>query len=155
MVDVRGFTLLEVLVVLVLIAVVAGMVNLAAGPNLGRDARYQAQGLVALLDASRQQAVLEGRQLGIAFTHHGYQLWQWQGQRWQPLQRQEALTPGLAWHLEQDGLSVPLAAEPTVPHVLILSNDEYTAFNLYLESAQRRLLHIAGDGIDELQIDEG
>jgi len=57
----RGFTLLEVLVVVAIIAVLAAMVVPSLGGNQGRDVQDAAQRLVLLLNRAQQEAVLSAR----------------------------------------------------------------------------------------------
>jgi type II secretion system protein H len=57
----RGFTLLEVLVVVAIIAVLAAMVVPSLGGNQGRDVQNAANRLVLLLNRAQQEAVLSSR----------------------------------------------------------------------------------------------
>jgi general secretion pathway protein H len=56
-----GFTLLEVLVVVAIIAVLAAMVVPSLGGSRGRDVQNAAERMVLLLNRARQEAVLTSR----------------------------------------------------------------------------------------------
>ena len=57
----RGFTLLELMVVIALMGIVLGAVGLTAGNTPGRQARQEAGQVVQLIQHLREQAVIEGR----------------------------------------------------------------------------------------------
>jgi len=71
-----GFTLIELLVVLLLLTITIGLV----GINLGSDERdrvhEEAGRLAVLLQAARDEAILEGRILAVQFNAGGYRFLQ-------------------------------------------------------------------------------
>ena len=69
----RGFTLIEVLVVVLLMVIVLGMVGLKLGGNDGRTVRQEADRLAALLLSAQQEAILQGRELALAPQTNGYE----------------------------------------------------------------------------------
>ncbi len=64
----NGFTLLEVLVVMVIIAVMVGMVTLATGSNPARDLDREARRLQAVMSLAAEEAVMQGREIGLALS---------------------------------------------------------------------------------------
>lgn len=71
----RGFTLLEVMVVLVIIALMIGMATLNVGGNeLKREAEQEAIRFVARFDAYRNEAVFQNTDLGLAMDGQETQL---------------------------------------------------------------------------------
>lgn len=68
-----GFTLIEVLVVVLLMVIVLGMVGLKLGGNDGRAVRQEANRLEALLLAAQQEAILQGQELALAPQTNGYE----------------------------------------------------------------------------------
>lgn len=69
----RGFTLIEVLVVVLLMVIVLGMVGLKLGGNDGRAVRQETNRLAALLLTAQQEAILQGRVLALTLETHGYE----------------------------------------------------------------------------------
>lgn len=68
----RGFTLIEVLVVVMLLVIVVGMVGLKIGGDEGRAVRQEADRLRVLLQGAQQEAILQGRVLAVALGDEGY-----------------------------------------------------------------------------------
>lgn len=69
----RGFTLIEVLVVVLLIVIIIGMVGLNLGGNDGRDVRHETDRLAALLLNVQQEAILQGREFALVTEINGYE----------------------------------------------------------------------------------
>ena len=88
----KGFTLLEVMLVVLIIGIVTSLAVYSmtpAGPS--RQAKSEAQSLMAAIDYAQQQAILSHQPYGLVINNHGYQFYvyqrleQEQGQ-WQPTQ---------------------------------------------------------------------
>jgi len=150
----QGFTLLELMVVILLIGVLLGMVSFATGNNPAREARQEASGLIQLLHKIREQAVLEGREYGVRLETDGYQVFTLDGLQWRAAGPIYRLPAGLQLRLEQEGQALKLGDRPGQPHVLLLSNDETSAFTLHIESGEQRWSSISSDGLGEPTIDE-
>ena len=70
----RGFSLLELLVVVVIIGILASMFTLSIGLSGGdRDLEREADRLVALLELASEDAIFQGRELGLRFFPDGYE----------------------------------------------------------------------------------
>ncbi|MEW6727878.1 MAG: type II secretion system minor pseudopilin GspH [Pseudomonadota bacterium] len=68
-----GFTLIEVMVVMVIIAILVTMVSLSLkGDRAGAALEEEAQRLTALLNLLREEAVMRDQTLGLALTGEGY-----------------------------------------------------------------------------------
>ncbi|NCY24782.1 MAG: type II secretion system protein GspH, partial [Alphaproteobacteria bacterium] len=67
-----GFTLLEMLVVLVLIGVLTGVAVLSLPGDPQRQARQEAERLQQAMQMAADTAVFEGNELGAYFTQQGY-----------------------------------------------------------------------------------
>lgn len=89
----QGFTLLELLLVLLLLSIVMGMAGLGIGRDPQRLASQEANLFLQLVQHARQQAVLEGVALGIRIDPQGYQLLKARGDSWEPAGQQR----DLAW----------------------------------------------------------
>lgn len=79
-----GVTLLEMLVVLTLIAVGAGVVTLAL-PSAAQDrtVTQEAGLLAARLNLAAERSLIERRQFRMDWTAHGYSFDEWSGADWQ------------------------------------------------------------------------
>lgn len=69
----RGFTLIEVMVVMVIIAILVTMVGLSMkGDRAGEALEEEAKRLTALLNLLREEAVMRNETLGLALSSDGY-----------------------------------------------------------------------------------
>ena len=126
----RGFTLLELMIVIVLIGVLLGMVSLATGANPVRQARQEADAMVRMIHQLRERAVLDGQEYGLRLSVDGYRAMRLDGRGWEPVAALYRWPENLRLRLEQDGYSVSLGADEGPPQLLMLSSDETSAFTL-------------------------
>lgn len=137
----RGFTLIEILVVVVILAVLAGAVTLAVGSVGGeRQLAREAEQLRALLGYACEQAELSGRDLGITFDAHGYRFSIANRDEWIAAQATE-LRPrtwfaDAAPKLTRDDQPIAIAENsPDKPQLVCFSSGELTPFRLELALA--------------------
>jgi general secretion pathway protein H len=141
----RGFTLIEILVVVAIIAVIS--VGVLLSVNLtGRDHDLETESdrLLALFNYAREQAELQTREYGVRFDDDGYEFLTYDNRRglWRDVTEDDALIPRKL----PDGLDVKLTVEarPVVlkrpadpktktPQVMIFSNGDLTTFAATLE----------------------
>lgn len=147
----RGFTLLELMVVIALIGIVLGAVGLTAGNTPARQARQEAGQVVQLIQHVREQAVIEGREYGVRVQPDGYQVYRLDSQGWQPAGQVRRLAEGVQFHLEQEGRRLSL--ESIAPQLLMLSSDEISAFVWSFTSDEQVWASVVSDGIGELSIE--
>jgi len=148
-----GFTLIELMVVMVLIGVLVSMVHISLGDNNSRNARQEADVLLGLIHGLREKAVLEGQEYGLRLEPEAYQLMRFEGEQWQAVEPRVSLPVGLVLTLTLDGQDQPLTAGSVTPQLLWLSSDENTAFELHLDSPPQRWRSIVSDGLADAVID--
>lgn len=147
-----GFTLVEVLVVVLIIGVMVTFATLSVGDRATADKLdTEAQRLEQLFRLAQEEAELKGYELGFRYTDELYQflLIDREG-RWVPVAegplRTRAIPQPLQLALRVEGRAVPPAQDPLPggdeeetadafqPQVLILSSGELTAFALDLSA---------------------
>ncbi|WP_439888969.1 type II secretion system minor pseudopilin GspH [Pseudomonas sp. MBLB4123] len=146
---VRGFTLVELLVVLVILGVLIGLAMLGpgvAGP--ARELHGEAERLAGLIGVLAEEAVLDNREYGLHMTDGAYQVLRYDPAlgRWLPLQgKPHDLPPWAELRVELEGEALRLPqplAEPgrragLTPQLLILSSGELSPFRLQLRERRR------------------
>ena len=140
----KGFTLIEILVVITIIGIMAGMAALSMGlVEDPRGPRREMDRLEALIRLVSDEALLQGRDFGLLleddsyrFLTYDYDKGLWEDQGLDEKLRSRKLPEGQQFHLIMEGQLVPLERaedeERLVPHIAILSSGEYTAFDLEL-----------------------
>ena len=171
----RGFTLVEILVVLVIIGIVTAIAFLSFGilgddRSLERDARR----LAAIIEMVTDEAMIQGRDYGLEILSGGYRfveldplLNQWLEVSGDDLMAARTLEEGSEFELFIEQHKVTLQSQATdtsteddenkrdltddyLPHILILSSGDVTPFELrilrYLDRSQVALtMTLAGE----------
>lgn len=130
----RGFTLLEVMVVLVLIGIITGFALLSAGRGPQERLAEEAQRLAALVQLQQQEAILASELRGIKFSQAGYALLRRDAKNnWQPPTAadsliQHRLPDDMALGLWIEGQPISLKNPSRWPQVVLLASGEATEF---------------------------
>ncbi len=130
-----GFTLIEVMVVMVIVGLMLGFatlsLNLTAGP-----AETEARRLAALARLAAEEAILNNQELALRFSRDGYRFQTLGENGWTDLEDDPTFRPRrypapLVLEGEIDGEPLEFAEEPG-PAVFFLSSGEISAFALTL-----------------------
>jgi general secretion pathway protein H len=99
----KGFTLLEILVVLVIIAVMAGLLVFSTHDSPERRLQREANALAALLNIATDEAVMQSREMGLVINDRGYHfvVFDPEAKKWLPLKKKP-----LADHLFPEAYTV-------------------------------------------------
>lgn len=129
-----GFTLIEVLLVIVIIGIMAalgvGLVNSQSSERQLQDKAGQWQQLLTYLC---QQAVLNNRAYGVELTQESAQILVFEQPQWRSLSQwsQTLAIDDLSWQLDLDGRTMPLNTEfESLPHLVCYSDGQINPFNL-------------------------
>jgi general secretion pathway protein H len=103
-----GFTLIEVMVVLTIIAVLTGMVALRLG-NRGREVQHERElrRLQQAITLAAEEAIIQGRPYGLAVSAHDYRFCRRERGSWTPIEADRALAP----HLLPENLVLQIESE--------------------------------------------
>ncbi|HEY6641928.1 type II secretion system minor pseudopilin GspH [Povalibacter sp.] len=149
---VTGFTLLEILVVMIIIGVIVSAATLSMGV-LGRDreSEDQMQRIWAVLKQAREETELQGLDLGMFVWATGYEFLRYDGRekRWLPIEDDRLFAPralpeGLRFRMWVESREIVLKPGPVdrsdkvqdakwLPQVFILSSGDIMPFDLALE----------------------
>jgi general secretion pathway protein H len=144
-----GFSLIELLVVIVILGIMVGMAVLSMGLLRGTDhAETEARRLTALLALVGEEALVQGRDFGVEFFEDGYRFLSWDADTglWTEVTdeaalRRRTLPPELSIALAVDGREVIVQSDERrgtrkpdeiAPQVAIFSSGELTPFELFL-----------------------
>jgi general secretion pathway protein H len=113
---VRGFTLIEILVVIVIISIIISAATIAVGVLGGdRQAEDQARRLWAVLQQAREEAELQGLDAGLYMAASAYEFLRFQprANQWQPIPEDplyapREMPPGLRFRATLDGREIVL-----------------------------------------------
>ena len=170
-----GFTLIEVLVVVVAIGIISAIVVLGLG-NLGDDRELQteARRITSLIELASDEATFQGRNFGLELLQKKYRFVEhdpltgvWSEVLWDDLMRQHQLAQDTEFELFLENKRVLLDIDTAdlapnddtddddltqeyLPHILILSSGDITPFNLEIirnTDRTRVALSVSANGI--------
>lgn len=158
----NGFTLIEILVVLVLVGLLAALAVFTMGGNSQqREMKKEVRELYLLMQTASEQAVLNNKELGLLFEDNGYQFvafqdatgeWKATGERifqardfpdWIEATR----------FIESDAPRLASAEDKLRPDLVFFSSGETTPFELeFTIGSETDYTHIlASDGISPIE----
>ena len=82
---VRGFSLLELIIVLVIIGIMIAAVTISITDRRQDNLKVEAQRLQALIKLAIDQAVINNREIGLLIEDDGYRFLEYNNDRWQQL----------------------------------------------------------------------
>jgi general secretion pathway protein H len=166
----KGFTLVEILVVVVIMAVVISLAVLSIGVT-GRDNQIDQEGrrIQALIDLLHERAVLEGRDFGVSIQPNAYDFLVYDTVRdtWRRFDqeneyRHRVLPSGVSFQLQLDQQTVVLKAPdkalsggpPANPQLAISASGEGTPFRLILQrDATQARAAVNGDAMGKVSLE--
>ena len=164
----RGFTLLEIMVVLVIISVILTFTTLSLGDG-GQLRRIEktSQRLQAVIQLAQQEAIIKGSELGLVITTESYQFVRFTGQTWETLHHDSIfnkhlfpLNTQLFLTVEGEEMSIFKESKKTTPstknapHLIFFSSGEITPFTLILhnDTLAQHGYQLTGDFMGQLNL---
>ncbi len=156
----QGFTLLEVMVVVVIISILLTFVTLSVNNNNAmRQVQLEAERITYLLQLAQEQAILQGQTIGVELLPRGYRFYQLRANTWQSLNRDDTffnrqLPPAMSFSLYSEDRAVLLDDIDPLPQLLLLSSGELVPFRvlLHLDSEADALWQIQAKLTGEIQL---
>lgn len=140
-----GFTLLEIMVVLIIIGILVSFSVLQLGDGEDQQLHEEARRMKTLVSLAREEAILEAREYALGFWQGGYGFYelnededQWSGINTDSSLRRREIPEFIELTLELEGQLVVLDNKPAdKPQVFLLSSGEMTPFILQLSLQER------------------
>ena len=151
-----GFTLMELMVVLVIIGIVSAAVLLSTrGPDPGRMLARESDRLAVCLERAFDAAVAGPRHFGLYLNEQRYGFLVYRRGAWQapadPPCADHAWPAGLHWRIQVEGRALPKARPDAVlPQIYLLGSGEVSPFRIELEQAGARRV-VSGTGWGEIR----
>ena len=163
----KGFTLIEILVVMVLLGLLSGVAVFTLGSGkLQRELEVEAQRLHTLLRMASEEAILSNSEIGFSIDDDHYEFLEYddEKQTWASssvsVLKARDLPEWLAPEFETDGQARILGKdssdsdETKRPDMMLLSSGEVTPFSISLrvENKDEGGFIISSDGLEEIKL---
>jgi general secretion pathway protein H len=142
----KGFTLIEILVVMAIIAIILSFVTLSMGNSLAREMEREAQKLTYILKLAYQESVMKSQEIGVFFKQNSYEFYRLHDDKWQAIHndavfRSHTVNPTIQMTLFISGQKVDINKTTDFPQLLILSSGELSSFEILWTSDIDARLH--------------
>lgn len=146
----RGFTLIEILIVIVIIGITAGFALIAFGDfGEGRRVQFAAEQLVNTLKLSQQKAILETSTLGLRIDSKSYQILRFENvSSWRPISDKGVFKVNYFPKNTIITLKTTNKAAPGSPAIIINSTGDMTPFTLEFGTNKDNMLTLLTGGQD-------
>ncbi|HLT12827.1 MAG TPA: type II secretion system minor pseudopilin GspH [Marinobacter sp.] len=157
-----GFTLIEILVVLIIVGLLASLAVFSmGGSSQQRELENSVRELYLLMQTASEQAVLDNLELGLLLEDDGYRFVAFQDEsgEWKPSGERmfskrtlpEWLT--LTEYVESDAPRLATAEDKLRPNIVFFSSGESTPFEIeFTQGNNTDSMHVlASDGVSELE----
>ena len=142
----RGFTIMEIIVVVAVISLIASAILLNTNFNRPADRlETHVEKLAKTLTLLLQEAILNDANYAISLLPNGYTVLQFNGETWSEPEDRFILSLKVTGSDYRDELTinqrlvVPVKADELQPHILLLASGETTPFEWVLRDEKNRL----------------
>ena len=151
----RGFTLIEILIVMAIISIVSGVAVLAITSNQNKSIEYFTQQLTHLIQLSEEEAMLRPATLGLAFTPTTFQFFSYH-KNWQPLTDknfgEHTIPNNIKIIVTVQNKPVPLDGKP---HLIISTSGDVSPFLILIGKQNKPPRHqISGESNGNIKMEE-
>ena len=147
-----GFTLVELLVVLIIITVITSVACFSFGDfGTSRQALATAKEFSAWLTLLQQNAILETRALGVTLRNHGYDTVIFEEDRWQAPKRQFLFRPHI--FPEKVQLICRIGCMKKEPHIIIDASGNMPYFKIDFIASSKTSVTLTNSHHGELSLE--
>ncbi len=149
----KGFTLIEIMVVVVIIAVLMGAVTLSFPPVGDKLLKENAERFSALISLAQDESILQSAEIALEIDDKGYGFYRNENNSWAALSeapfKKRQLPVDITSKLFLDGISTNLEErENDGPQIVFLSSGEMTPFTyqLFYEKKSSSTIEVSATG---------
>ena len=130
----RGFTLIEVAVVMLVIVIVLGIVSVNLEPDRDAILRDEANRMALLLQTAQQESILQGKVIAVVVEREGYYfLMMDDTSEFKPLSQDDVLYPRpLPKDIVISSVDIDGVTDTEKPRLILLPTGELAAFTVIL-----------------------
>jgi len=153
----RGFTLLEVITVVIIIGVVISFATLSVSQSDDHRVRDEVERIQHLLQLGSEEAVLNGKELALQINREGYLFVTLEGDNWKPVEnddvlRQRKFPPLFTLDLSLWGKDMNLNDKDKPARIMLLSSGEITPFQLVFKMDNGEVYQLHGNLVGKLTL---
>ena len=154
----HGFTLVEIVVVMVIFAIIVTMTTISIGDPQVKRLQQNSERVATLIQLAKEQAIFNSRDYALSIWESGYAFYILNESGWTPVSndrifRQRELPDGLQFNLYLDDIKVILTQEDKKkPQVFITSDGEISPFKLDITDRRDWRYQIEFDEIGDFEI---
>ena len=136
----QGFTLVELMVVIVIMSVMLGYLVLSiGGSSPDKPLQDEAKRITALIQLASEQALLQSIEIGLLIDENNYQFLSKNEESWSSLPEKSFRHRTLPDEIQLELVSIenappPEQQEDPIPQILLLSSGEMTPFDLEIRA---------------------
>lgn len=154
----KGFTLIEVLIVIVIISIVSGVAMVTISSNKTKQLESLAKQLTRLITLAESEAMLQPCTLGLAFYSHHFQFFKYKPEAEKDHLWQAITTGNLGLHKIPEHVQITVRvnnegkALDGKPHILISESGDITAFTIAIANIGDKPAYVVrGDASGNVQ----
>lgn len=155
-----GFTLIEIMVVIVIVGVLMGAVTLSFPKTGDKLLKEHAERFGALISLAQDEAILQSREMALLVGDEGYTFYRNEGNSWvsyseAPFSHRQ-FPDQIKSNMYLDGVDIDLKdRDNNKPQVVILSSGEMTPFvyKLTFQGESTVTIKVSATGIVEKELD--
>lgn len=151
-----GFTLIEIMVVIVIVAVLVGAATLSFAPVGDKLLKENVDRFAALISLAQDEAIIQSAELSIEITPKGYSFYQNLDNSWVALEEKpftaREFPSEINTKLYLDGILIDLEdREDSKPQIVLLSSGEMTPFAYTLQFKNESTMELKVSAIGEIE----
>ena len=152
----RGFTLIEIMVVIVIAAILIGAVTISFPRSSDDLLKEEAERFSALVSLAQDEAILQSRDLGLAINDSGYAFFRQNNASWEAFSdtifKARKLEGLLQHELFLEGVMIKLKSQQkATPQIAIYSSGEVTPFSYFLGVENKNSITIKVDAAGNIE----